>query len=44
MVPSGAILPQGRKKLIYLYKGGKALASEITTGVRDSSDVQVETG
>jgi membrane fusion protein, multidrug efflux system len=44
MIPSGAVLPQGRKKLIYLYKGGKALATEITTGIRDSSDVQVETG
>lgn len=44
MVPSGAIIPQGRSKLIYLYKGGKALPSEIVTGVRDSSNVQAMTG
>ena len=44
MIPSGAVVPQGRKKLIYLYKGGTALTTEITTGVRDSSNVQVLTG
>ena len=44
MIPSGAVMPQGRKKLIYLYKAGKAVPSEITTGVRDSSNVQVVTG
>jgi membrane fusion protein (multidrug efflux system) len=44
MIPSGAVLPVGRKKLIYLFKGGKAITSEITTGVRDSSSVQVITG
>jgi membrane fusion protein (multidrug efflux system) len=44
MIPSGAITPQGRKKLIFLYKGGKALLSEITIGVRDSSNVEATTG
>ena len=44
MIPSGSVLPQGRKKLIYLYKSGKAIPAEITTGVRDSSNVQVVTG
>ena len=44
MIPSGAVVPMGRKKLIYLYKGGTALTTEITTGVRDSSNVQVLTG
>ena len=44
MIPSGSVLPQDRKKLIYLYKSGKAIPAEITTGVRDSSNVQVVTG
>jgi membrane fusion protein, multidrug efflux system len=44
MIPTGAVVPQGRKKLIYLYKGGKALSTEITTGARDSSNVQVLSG
>ena len=44
MIPTGAITPQGRKKIIYLFHGGKALSTEITTGVRDSSNVEVLTG
>lgn len=44
MIPTGAVLPQGRKKLVYKYNAGKALATEITTGVRDSSNVEVLTG
>ena len=34
----------GRKKLVYVYKGGKSIPSDITTGVRDSSEVQVLSG
>lgn len=44
MIPSGAVIPQGRKKLIYLYKGGRAEASEIAIGLRDSSSVQAMRG
>jgi membrane fusion protein (multidrug efflux system) len=36
--------PLGRKKLVYLYKGGKSIPVDITTGIRDSSSVQVLTG
>jgi membrane fusion protein (multidrug efflux system) len=44
MIPTIVVQPQGRKKLVYLYKGGKSVPAEITTGVRDSSSVQVLTG
>ncbi len=44
MIPNNSIVPQGRKKLIYLFKDNKAIATEITTGVRDSTNIQVLTG
>lgn len=44
MVPTIVVQPQGRKKLVYLYKGGKSIPADITTGIRDSSNVQVLTG
>jgi membrane fusion protein (multidrug efflux system) len=44
MIPNEVILPQGRDKLIYLYNGGKAIQRSITTGVRDSSNIEVLTG
>ena len=44
MIPSGSIMPQGRKKQIFIYKNGKAVVSDITTGIRDSSNVEVLTG
>lgn len=44
MVPNSSVLPQGRNKFIFLYKGGKARQTEITTGVRDSTNIQVMTG
>jgi membrane fusion protein (multidrug efflux system) len=44
MVPNSAIVPQGRKKLIYVYKAGKAIQTDITTGVRDSTNIQVISG
>ena len=44
MVPTIVVQPQGRQKLVYLYKGGKSIPAEITTGIRDSSHVQVLTG
>lgn len=44
MIPTGSIVPQGRKKLIYLFKNNKAVSTEITTGVRDSASVEVLTG
>lgn len=44
MIPTIVVQPLGRKKLVYLYKGGKSIPADITTGVRDSSNVQVLTG
>jgi membrane fusion protein (multidrug efflux system) len=44
LIPSESILPSGRKKQVFVYEGGKAMMKEITTGVRDSLNVQVLTG
>ena len=44
MIPTIVVQPLGRKKLVYLYKGGKSMPADITTGIRDSSNVQVLTG
>lgn len=44
MIPTIVVQPQGRQKLVYLYRDGKSVPSSITTGVRDSSNVQVLTG
>jgi len=44
MIPNGAVVPQGRKKQVFVFKDNKALPTDITTGVRDSANVQVLTG
>ena len=44
MIPTIVVQPLGRKKLVYLYRGGKSMPTDITTGIRDSSSVQVLTG
>jgi membrane fusion protein (multidrug efflux system) len=44
MIPNSAVVPQGRKKQVFVFKSNKALPMEITTGVRDSANVQVLTG
>ena len=44
LIPTIVVQPLGRKKLVYLYKGGKSIPADITTGIRDSSNVQVLTG
>ena len=44
MIPNNCLIPQGRKKLIYLFKNNKALSTEITTGTRDSTNIEVLTG
>jgi membrane fusion protein (multidrug efflux system) len=44
LVPSQAILPQARGKKIILYKGGKAIFADVTTGIRDSARVQILDG
>ena len=44
MVPSNSIIPIGRKKQLYVYESGKAMVREVTTGVRDSTNIQILTG
>jgi len=44
MIPNRSVLPQGRSKFVFLYKGGKAKQTEITTGVRDSTNIQALNG
>jgi len=44
LIPNNSILPLGRKKQIYLFKAGKAMPIDITTGVRDSTNIQVVSG
>jgi membrane fusion protein (multidrug efflux system) len=44
MIPNNAIVPQGRTKQAFVYRGGKAMPVDITTGIRDSANVEVLTG
>jgi membrane fusion protein (multidrug efflux system) len=44
MVPTDAVMPIGRKKLIYLFKNGIAVATDITTGIREAGNVEIITG
>ena len=44
LIPTQSVIPQGRKKQVAIFKNGKAVFSEITTGVRDSANIQVLTG
>lgn len=44
LIPSQAIIPQARGKKVWLYRGGKAVFTDVETGVRDSANVQITTG
>ena len=44
MVPTQAIIPQTRGKKVVLYKNGVAMFTDVTTGERDSSNIQILTG
>lgn len=44
MIPTESVIPIGRKKQIFQFKNGKAITTDITTGVRDSSRIQVMSG
>ncbi len=44
MIPSQAILPQARGKKVIVYHNGLATFTEVTTGIRDSSFVQITNG
>ena len=44
VIPSQAIVPQARGKKVYMYSGGKAKFVDVTTGIRDSANVQITSG
>ncbi len=44
LVPTQAVLPQARGKKVILYNNGIAKFTDVTTGIRDSSRVQVLNG
>jgi membrane fusion protein (multidrug efflux system) len=44
MIPNSSVVPQGRKKQVFVFRDSKAVPMEITTGVRDSANVQVLAG
>lgn len=44
MIPSNAIIPQARNKQVAVYRSGKASMEQVTTGIRDSSLIQVLSG
>lgn len=44
LIPTQAVLPQARGKKVILYKNGTAIFADVTTGVRDSSRIQITDG
>ena len=44
LVPTQAVIPGARNKQVIVYKNGKANFTVVTTGVRDSSMVQLTNG
>jgi membrane fusion protein, multidrug efflux system len=44
VIPSQAIIPQARGKKVYVYNDGKAKFVDVTTGIRDSANVQITEG
>ena len=44
IIPTQAVIPQARNKRVILYKGGMAKFEIVTTGIRDSSFVQITEG
>ncbi len=44
LIPNTAIIPIGRNKQIYLFKSGKAEATQVVTGIRDSTNIQILEG
>jgi RND family efflux transporter, MFP subunit len=44
VVPSQSVIPQARNKQVIVYKDGKAEFVVVTTGIRDSSFVQILDG
>ena len=43
-VPTQAIIPEARGKKVYVYQNGIAKYIDVTTGIRDSANVEVTSG
>jgi len=44
MIPTYAIIPQARNKMVATYQNGVAVLKKVTTGVRESGNVEILTG
>lgn len=44
MVPTQSIIPEARDKKVIVYRGGSAEFNSVTTGIRDSSKVEILSG
>ncbi|HWJ91471.1 MAG TPA: efflux RND transporter periplasmic adaptor subunit [Flavisolibacter sp.] len=44
VVPTQAIIPQARGKKVYVYDNGRAKFVDVSTGLRDSANVQILSG
>ena len=44
MIPTQSIIPQARGKKVIIYKQGVAKFADVTTGVRDSANIQIISG
>ncbi len=44
MIPTQAIVPQARGKKVIVYRSGTATFTDVTTGIRDTSFIQITSG
>jgi membrane fusion protein, multidrug efflux system len=44
MIPTYAIIPQARNKMVATYQNGVAVMKKVTTGIRESGNVEILTG
>jgi membrane fusion protein (multidrug efflux system) len=44
LIPTQAVVPQARGKKVYVVNGGKVDFTDVVTGVRDSSNIEITSG
>jgi membrane fusion protein (multidrug efflux system) len=44
MIPSQAVIPKARNKEVIVYRSGMAAIEKVTTGIRDTSMVEITSG
>ncbi|MBK6635944.1 MAG: hypothetical protein IPG38_18140 [Chitinophagaceae bacterium] len=44
MIPSQAVIPKARNKQVIVYRSGMANFENVTTGIRDTSMVEITSG